>query len=63
MKEGIVKFFDDQKGFGFIKDNSDSKEYFTTAAECMDEIEENDIVSFDLKNSPRGLVAINVKLI
>jgi CspA family cold shock protein len=61
--EGTVKFFNGTKGFGFIKDNNSTKEYFVHVSGCIDQINENDVVAFDLKEGPKGLNAINVKLI
>jgi cold shock protein len=63
MNEGTVKFFNTVKGFGFIKDKTSTKEYFVHVTGCIDKINENDEVSFELKDGPRGLSAINVKLI
>ena len=60
---GIVKFFNNSKGFGFIKDNDSSKEYFVHITGCVDKINENDNVEFDLKLGPKGENAINVKLV
>ena len=62
MNEGIVKFFDESKGFGFIKDKNISREYFVRLSDCIDKIQENDEVQFELRDSPRGLSAINVRL-
>mgnify|MGYP001767572721 FL=1 len=62
MSEGIVKFFNEAKGFGFIKDNSVPNEYFVRLSDCIDMIQENDNVQFELKDGPRGLSAINVRL-
>lgn len=59
---GTVKFFS-SKGFGFIKDNNSTKEYFVHVSGCVDTINENDKVEFDLKETPKGMSAINVKLI
>ncbi len=61
MKEGIVKFFNETKGFGFIKDNQDDKEYFVHVSGLIDEIREGDKVKFDLKEGKKGLNAVNVK--
>jgi len=61
--EGTVKFFNGTKGFGFIKDKQSAKEYFVHVTGCVDTINENDNVEFDLKEGPKGLNAINVKLI
>ena len=63
MNEGTVKFFNTVKGFGFIKDNQNEKEYFVHVTQCKDQIKENDKVIFELKEGPKGLSAINVKLV
>jgi CspA family cold shock protein len=63
MNTGTVKFFDESKGFGFIKDNVSSNEYYVQSSGCIDSIKQDDNVQFDLRNGPRGLTAINVKLI
>ena len=62
-QNGTVKFMNSQKGFGFIKDNNSTKEYFVHVTGCIDKINEDDKVEFDLKEGPKGLNAINVKLI
>ena len=63
MKEGIVKFFNDSKGYGFIKDTETEEEYFVHVSGLVDEIRENDKVTFDLQEGKKGLNAVNVKLI
>jgi cold shock protein len=63
MNKGTVKFFNDSKGFGFIKDDASSKEYFVHASGLNDEIRENDEVTFDLQEGKKGLNAVNVKLV
>lgn len=63
MKEGIVKFFNESKGYGFIKDAETQEEYFVHVSGLVDEIRENDKVSFDLTEGKKGLNAVNVKLI
>jgi cold shock protein len=62
MSKGTVKFFNDSKGFGFIKDEASEKEYFVHVSGLNDEIEENDVVTFDLQEGKKGLNAVNVKL-
>ena len=62
MNKGTVKFFNDSKGFGFIKDNASEKEYFVHVSGLNDEIRENDVVTFDLQDGKKGLNAVNVKL-
>jgi CspA family cold shock protein len=60
---GTVKFFNSSKGFGFIKDNESANEYFVHVTGCLQTINENDKVEFDLKDGPKGKNAVNVKLI
>jgi cold shock protein len=62
MKEGKVKFFNVSKGFGFIKDSESEKEYFVHATGLIDQIRENDVVTFELQEGKKGLNAVNVKL-
>ena len=62
MKEGTVKFFNGAKGFGFIKDNDSDNEYFVHVSGLIDEINENDEVTFELQEGKKGLNAVNVKL-
>jgi CspA family cold shock protein len=62
MSKGTVKFFNDSKGFGFIKDDESGKEYFVHVSGLNDEIRENDVVTFDLQDGKKGLNAVNVKL-
>ncbi|MHA6247587.1 cold-shock protein [Pontibacter sp. CAU 1760] len=61
MNNGTVKFFNDEKGFGFIKETNSDQEYFVHASGLVDEIRENDEVSFDLQEGRKGLNAVNVK--
>ena len=63
MNNGTVKFFNETKGFGFIKDQSSGKEYFVHVSGLVDEIRENDEVTFELKEGKKGLNAVNVKLV
>ena len=63
MNKGTVKFFNNSKGFGFIKDGASEKEYFVHVSGLNDEIRENDEVTFDLQEGKKGLNAINVKLV
>ena len=62
MNKGTVKFFNESKGFGFIKDAESSKEYFVHSNGLKDRINENDEVTFDLEEGKKGLNAVNVKL-
>ena len=62
MNTGTVKFFNDTKGYGFIKEDERENEYFVHVSGLVDEISENDKVTFDLEEGRKGLNATNVKL-
>jgi CspA family cold shock protein len=62
MSKGTVKFFNESKGFGFIKEENSPKEYFVHSSGLKDIITENDEVIFDLEQGKKGLNAVNVKL-
>ena len=62
MNNGTVKFFNDSKGYGFIKDTDNDKEYFVHISGLIDEIQEGDEVVFELQEGKKGLNAVNVKL-
>lgn len=62
MNTGTVKFFNETKGFGFIKDNASGQEYFVHVSGLVDKVKENDEVTFDLQEGRKGLNAVNVKL-
>lgn len=61
MNNGTVKFFNDAKGFGFIKDANTNQEYFVHVSGLQEEVRENDEVTFDLQEGKKGLNAVNVK--
>ncbi|HEX2395164.1 MAG TPA: cold shock domain-containing protein [Bacteroidales bacterium] len=63
MNSGTVKFFNETKGFGFIKDAKSSREYFVHVSGLKESIRENDEVTFDLEEGKKGLNAVNVRLV
>jgi len=63
MNTGTVKFFNDAKGFGFIKEDDSNKEHFVHVSGLIDEINEDDRVEFELQEGKKGLNAVNVKVI
>ena len=63
MSKGIVKFFNESKGFGFITEEGNNKEHFVNVSGLIDEVRENDEVEFDLKEGKKGLNAVNVKVL
>jgi len=62
MKEGTVKFFNETKGFGFIKDSESDNEYFVHVSGLIDKIKNDEKVTFELKEGKKGLNAVNVRL-
>lgn len=63
MNKGKVKFFNESKGFGFIIDEETKKEHFVHISGLIDEVKENDVVTFELKEGKKGLNAVNVQLV
>jgi len=64
MKQGKVKFFNETKGFGFIKENGTGTEYFVHISGVKEStLKEDDEVSFDLVEGKKGLNAVNVTLV
>ena len=61
--QGTVKFFNEEKGFGFIKHHNSNKETFVHANGLIDQIEANDRVVFDVQEGRKGPNAVNVKRI
>ena len=60
MTTGTVKFFNTQKGFGFIISNNGGKELFVHKTNTVDNLNEGDLVEFDVEETQKGLSAINV---
>jgi cold shock protein len=61
MNKGIVKFFNETKGFGFITMENE-KDVFVHISGLKDEVRENDNVIFDLQQGQKGINAVNVRL-
>lgn len=61
MNKGTVKFFNESKGYGFIKDDETGKEYFVHITGLVDRVRENDEVSFDIEDGKKGQNAVNVR--
>jgi len=62
MSKGTVKFYNEFRGFGFIKEENSPKEYFVHSSGLKETIRENDEVTFDLEQGKKGLNAVHVKL-
>lgn len=62
IRKGTVKFFNDEKGYGFIIDPKTNESFFVHAAGLIDEIKDRDSVTFEVEMGPKGPVAIGVKV-
>ena len=64
MVDGKVKWFDEAKGYGFIKPNDDSKDVFVHFSAIQGDgfksLKEGDDVSFEIAKGPKGPQAVNV---
>ena len=63
IRSGVVTFFNDAKGFGFIKDIQTQESVFIHVNKLTQPIKEHDKVTFEIEMGPRGASAINVKKI
>ncbi len=63
MATGTVKFFNDGKGFGFIKPDDGGEDIFVHVSGTIDQIRENDKVKFEVEQGKKGLNAVNVKTV
>jgi cold shock CspA family protein len=62
-RKGVVTFFNDEKGFGFINDLQSQERVFIHINQLSEPIKERDKVTFEVEMGPKGLSAINVKKI
>lgn len=62
MKNGTVKFFNETKGFGFIKQSENGEDIFVHVSGLRDQIRENDEVVYEVQEGKKGLNAVNVRL-
>ncbi|MCG8332248.1 MAG: cold shock domain-containing protein [Chitinophagales bacterium] len=62
MKKGYVKFYNREKRYGFIEESLTKESYFVHADSLIDEIKDNDKVTFEIGAGPKGPVANNVQL-
>ncbi len=62
IKKGYVKFFNQEKHFGFVCETDKNIDYFVHEDNLIDQIRDDDKVEFEIGTGPKGLIAINVKL-
>ncbi|MFO7978031.1 MAG: cold shock domain-containing protein [Bacteroidales bacterium] len=61
METGIIKFFNEKKGYGFIVDDKSEKDVFVHHTGLVDIVTNNDKVSYEISEDERGKKAINVR--
>ncbi len=61
VRTGRVEFFDDRKGFGFIKESDSQEKFFVHANGLLENIKEGDTVNFELERGFKGMNCIRVK--
>ncbi len=61
--QGTVKFFNEEKGFGFIKPSNSGSDIFVHSSGLQDRIRENDVVEYDEERGKKGMNAVNVKIV
>ncbi|MGE4587088.1 MAG: cold-shock protein [Mangrovibacterium sp.] len=63
LRKGTVTFFNDSKGFGFIRDSETKESVFVHVNNLEEEIREGNLVSFELGKGPKGPIALQVRQI
>ena len=61
-KIGILKYFNTEKGYGFINEKDSSESYFVHINNMTGEISQGEKVSFTVEKGPKGLIAVEVKV-
>ena len=62
VHEGRIEHFNVSKGYGFVKDLKNAEKYFFHISGLIDNIIENNIVTFELEKGSRGMNAVKIKL-
>jgi len=62
IRKGIVSFFNDSKGYGFIKDTETQESVFVHVNNILEDIKEGNLVSYEVEMGPKGPSAIKVKV-
>lgn len=61
VRTGRIEFFNDSKGYGFIKENETQEKFFVHVNGLLQEVKEGDVVTFELERGLKGMNAIQVK--
>jgi len=63
IKKGRIDYFNDDKGYGFIREDETNEKFFVHVKGMIDDARLNDKVEFEVEQGPKGLNAVNVKRI
>ncbi len=63
VKEGVVKFFDTEKGYGFITENERQESFFVHVDNLDMPIRDGDRVTFETGKGPKGPIAVSVRVL
>ncbi|AYN04815.1 MULTISPECIES: cold-shock protein [unclassified Flavobacterium] len=63
MKTGVVKFYNEAKGFGFITEEGTGQDVFVHASGLKEQISENDSVQFEIVDGKKGKNAVEVTVV
>ena len=58
---GRIKFYNEQKGYGFITDTEEGKDIFFHVTGLLEEVKQNEEVQYEVEVGNRGPKAINIK--
>lgn len=62
VRKGVVSFFNDSKGYGFIRDMKTRESLFFHVNNTLEDVKENNMVTFEVSSGPKGPTAVQVKL-
>lgn len=63
VRKGVVSFYNDSKGFGFIRDLETDQRVFVHTSNLLEEIKENNMVQFEIGKGPKGPTAMEVSVV
>lgn len=63
MQKGTIKFFNESKGFGFIKPEAPGNDIFVHSSGLIDQVRQNDQVTFEVEKGKKGLNAVKVQVV